>query len=186
MGRKSESTRMSLPSLDRLELPCPVGMNASSSSASSSEEKKYEDLFPYAPNILCLQDEKVNSKAAARGLFQWMMRFKERGELFTHIFDERREVERYLMAMNEGRNIIMPPKAFHLPVADDAPSATAANHLVIMVQNRLTEIANYVARDLGATLLIGDTPILKQVGLNSLMTLTEVWPHQDYYQFHQL
>ena len=175
---------MSLPPLDRLPLPCPVGMDASSSS-SSTEEQKYKDLFPYAPNILCLQDEKPKSKAAARGLFRWMIRFSERNELFRYIFDEKVEYDRFKEAQKEGQEVLMPPKSFHLPVPNDAPSATAANYVATTVQNRLVEIAKYVAQDLGAKLVAGDTPIMRRTGLGFSLTLTEVYPHQDYYNFHQ-
>jgi len=142
-------------------------------------------VFPYSPHLLCLRDEQVWSQLAARDLYKWMRDNRNEGRLWKFLLFDPEQVEKYRAARTGGPDIPAPPKAFTLPLSEDAPDRFNTMNRVGTLQLRLFQIAEWLSNDLKVSVTMKNDRG-KYVGvLGYQLSLVEHYTGLDDYTFHQ-
>ena len=180
---------MSLPSLDQLPLPCPIGMNAA-----ARREEQRKNAYPYRPHIVCLQDDDPRPQAAARDVYRWAYNYRNLNTASAPQFDDPADFERWKEARDAGLDPPPPPRQFVLPIPANVPQGSGAQARLNIVKQRLRDVAEHVRNVLNASLSIGmydnDTTMgLDKDGHDGLgynLTLTERYGGEGVpHRFHQ-
>lgn len=136
-----------------------------------------QHAWAYGPRLVCLQDQNGESLSAARVVYDFLHRYRERSDGWNVQFDDPAEEQRYNNALALGQTPPSPPKEF-LPWL----LAWTVNPLRL-VKTRLSRVLGTICRELHALTYFGPAND-RYNNLGFTVTLTERYGEADNYQFH--
>jgi hypothetical protein len=136
-----------------------------------------EVAWSYGPRMVCVQDQNDASLSAARVVYDFLQRYRDRTDGYSMQFDDPAEAKRYNDAVDSGRAPPSPPKAFQpWLLAHTMPPLN-------LVKARLSTLVGTVCRELRALAHFGPAGDPRN-NLGFTVTLTDRYGEADRYQFH--